>query len=536
MRGISILSVLLLIVVNVYAGPSIVGTFAQAGYTDWDPADSLLEFSQNANGVWEITLTLPAGDYLYKAVETDDWTCPIPTGTGNDQELTLDTEQDVTFKVYMHNIGQIDNDEIVFENINTPAVVGDFVDELTGGIVPDWTYNDTTKMNDNGINGDDVAGDDIYTYEAVIPAGDWEFKINAQNCWTPDGANIPFSSDGITPTKFTFNVADGSFTPGITSQDVTVTFQVDVSNLQEIGEIYLAGDFTNWQYEMEILSDPDQDSIYTGEHFFPSGSSLSQEYKFVNVLEDTILIWEYGANRSFIIDDSSPSQVLPVVAFYLGIISQDVTVTFQVDVSNLDEIGEIYLAGDFTAWTDSMEMLLDPDQDSVYTGDHFFPAGSLIEQQYKFVNFVNDTLMWEDDPNRILIIDDSNPTQILPIVTFNILTPVDDNIVLRNNTVILKNYPNPFPAQSGFQCISGNPRTTIVFKAPSRYRNLCLSIYNILGQTIKEYSVKNSGELLYVDWDGTDSDNSTVGTGIYLYRLSSDNGRVLQIRKMILLK
>jgi len=85
------------------------------------------------------------------------------------------------------------------------------------------------------------------------------------------------------------------------------------------------------------------------------------------------------------------------------------------------------------------------------------------------------------------------------------------------------NYPNPF-----------NPRTTIAFglPAPARVR---LSVYNILGQEVVSLV---DGPLPAgnheVDWDGRNDQGQPVSSGIYLYRLESDQFR--QTRKMMLIK
>jgi hypothetical protein len=87
----------------------------------------------------------------------------------------------------------------------------------------------------------------------------------------------------------------------------------------------------------------------------------------------------------------------------------------------------------------------------------------------------------------------------------------------------LSNYPNPF-----------NPKTTISFNlgAPSQVR---LTVYNVLGQEvatlIDEYL--GAGEHI-VDWDGTSQGGSSVGSGVYFYRLETENTAIT--KKMLLLK
>jgi len=84
----------------------------------------------------------------------------------------------------------------------------------------------------------------------------------------------------------------------------------------------------------------------------------------------------------------------------------------------------------------------------------------------------------------------------------------------------LTNYPNPF-----------NPSTVINFSIPQKGK-IDLSIYNIKGQQIRQYSIFNNQSSIF--WDGTDTNNQPVGSGIYFYKLKS--GDFEKTRKMILLK
>jgi len=93
------------------------------------------------------------------------------------------------------------------------------------------------------------------------------------------------------------------------------------------------------------------------------------------------------------------------------------------------------------------------------------------------------------------------------------------------NSVITKldNFPNPF-----------NPSTEIRYDL-SKETNVKLDIYNLKGQIIKtlisEYLQAGSYSTV---WDGTNSTNSLVSSGIYLYKMQTDYG--VNIKKCILFK
>ncbi|MCF7857745.1 MAG: FG-GAP-like repeat-containing protein [Candidatus Cloacimonetes bacterium] len=87
------------------------------------------------------------------------------------------------------------------------------------------------------------------------------------------------------------------------------------------------------------------------------------------------------------------------------------------------------------------------------------------------------------------------------------------------------NYPNPF-----------NPETTISFNITSdTERRTKLIIYNLKGQTVRKLKdeILTQGNYSVV-WNGTDDSGKNVSSGIYLYKLSSDD--FVETRKMLLVK
>jgi hypothetical protein len=134
---------------------------------------------------------------------------------------------------------------------------------------------------------------------------------------------------------------------------------------------------------------------------------------YINIYDSTDGNWYTGVQTQGGCGNQSPP-------FYLVITpatEQDVTVTFQVDVACLDTSwyhGLVYFAGDFCGWggCDPTRQMSDPDGDLIYEGSYTIPAGSNPSAQYKYNN---DNCTWESIGNRSFVIDDSSPTQILPI-------------------------------------------------------------------------------------------------------------------------
>ena len=133
----------------------------------------------------------------------------------------------------------------------------------------------------------------------------------------------------------------------------------------------------------------------------------------------------------------------------------------------------------------------------------------------------------DDDPDGFgLMIDDIT-------LSDSVYTHVGNEVVPASN-VKMYNYPNPF-----------NPTTTISFETTNLYENTQIEIYNLKGQKVKTLSVilsdaqhriEGTGKRTYsVIWNGTDQNNKSVSSGIYLYKLKA-GGRYTSTKKMILLK
>lgn len=96
-------------------------------------------------------------------------------------------------------------------------------------------------------------------------------------------------------------------------------------------------------------------------------------------------------------------------------------------------------------------------------------------------------------------------------------------ILIPGEFVLYENYPNPF-----------NPITTIRFGLPESQK-VELSIYDVGGNKVKTLlrDVVPAG-YHQVQWDGKDGLGKQVPSGIYIYRMSSDNKNL--VKKMILTK
>lgn len=88
---------------------------------------------------------------------------------------------------------------------------------------------------------------------------------------------------------------------------------------------------------------------------------------------------------------------------------------------------------------------------------------------------------------------------------------------------LFNNYPNPF-----------NPSTTISFNIPEA-GNVRIDIYNSVGELVKTLvnDFYNPGQYKTA-WNGTDVFGSTVASGLYIYRMTSQN--YIHSKRMLLIK
>lgn len=113
-------------------------------------------------------------------------------------------------------------------------------------------------------------------------------------------------------------------------------------------------------------------------------------------------------------------------------------------------------------------------------------------------------------------------TQDYYVTTDTAVVSLEENSQILPTFVLEQNFPNPF-----------NPTTTINYEFEATNLNLAkLSIFNVLGQAIKEFALTQpKGSVV---WNGTDNLGNDVSNGIYFYRLEA--GNQVETRKMILMK
>jgi hypothetical protein len=236
--------------------------------------------------------------------------------------------------------------------------------------------------------------------------------------------------------------------------------------------------------------------------------------------------------EDLIIDDSSN-------IYILGSLQNENTFTDMVTLkysSDGELIWDAIYSGE--GWNDyAAAITLDINNDIYITG--------MMEYWFNIIKYSSDgqqlwQIYWEDPDQRYdaylsdIVVNSSGDVYILGYNNYTGITLIKyvqpDFVGINNNiitevTFSLQNYPNPF-----------NPETTISFFTAVDAENAELVIYNIKGQKVKTLvnEVLPAGEHSVV-WDGKNTNNKAVASGIYFYNLKVDD-KIIATKKCLLLK
>ncbi|MBN1213128.1 MAG: SBBP repeat-containing protein [candidate division Zixibacteria bacterium] len=286
------------------------------------------------------------------------------------------------------------------------------------------------------------------------------------------GTSVPFASDYITIKLNSSGVQQWVSTYNGPSNDDDVPAEIGIDNA---GNVYISGD---------SRGDDDDNPDFATIKYFPNG--------------DTAWVRRYnGDDQGF---TASVDQV------------KDMAV---------DTVGSIYVTGrsysDAINAYDLVTIMYNTDGDEVWR--HISGLGG------------TSYALTCDNAGHVYVTGASQApsqtenTDICTIKLTKIISAVDEKISdqLPNGYTLEQNYPNPF-----------NPTTFIEYTVPRRM-HVTLTIYNLLGQEINTLvdEMKSYGTYR-ATWDGTDNAGRKVASGIYFYKLQSEDG--IQSKKMIMLK
>jgi hypothetical protein len=277
-------------------GPRVAGNIqAAAGIgTDWTPNpgnDANKMTDMDGDGVYEIVLTVPPGDYQYKFINGNEWGkdegVPNACATGGNRGITVGA----TAITQQYCFGRCETDCPTTTDVQVTLRVslGNDAPSANGvhvaGAFQGWNPGATALT--------DGDGDGIYEVTLTMQNGTYGYKFLNGNNWGTDeaipcdcnsGGNreivVPFTNQPVVMPVVCFRSCDTNC-PGGAAEGVT--FRVDMSGeALGPGGLFVAGSFQTplqWQKNVIQLTDPDGNEIYDvtvpivpGEH----------EYKFFN--------------------------------------------------------------------------------------------------------------------------------------------------------------------------------------------------------------------------------------------------------------
>ncbi|OFY52099.1 MAG: hypothetical protein A2W85_11775 [Bacteroidetes bacterium GWF2_41_31] len=246
----------------------------------WNTTDPAYVMNMNANGLYELTKSLDAGDHLYKVLEGDAWT--DPNYPGNDQHVILASTTSVTWKT---NI----NADLVTHML--PVMAGDFLTAIGGS---NWDPSELMgEMTD-------PEGDDIFTLVLTIPAGNYQGKVTLNHNWDQStGGNVSFITDGVNPTTFTYDYPNNSTTiSGPPPPTALITFIVNDATGKNYDGFALKGSWdANGQYDpswgggiehSDFYDDGSNGDAVAGDNIWTCQQDL--------VVDGGSNTWEWGVN------------------------------------------------------------------------------------------------------------------------------------------------------------------------------------------------------------------------------------------------
>jgi len=535
---------------------------------------------------WTVVVDVLEGSHEWGAIEDDGSTWGIWLIQGPNPSFTL-TGTTVTGQT-SYTIPPVGGYLDVTFTLTDP--LQQYVKIMYKGTATNW---DTIPMWDDGTHGDITANDGTWTVIINCPEGSHEWGAieddgSQWGIWLIVGPNLTFTVTGTTVTGTT------SYTlPVQASGDVT--WEVDMSVMTEVGiydqvndSLRIYGSFNGWgpnapAYLMN--QDAFNPDVWNLTVSFVNQSVGEMYYKFYVDVADTSNLWNDGWERPAstgggnrgVDFTGAASLIVPTVYYddvdpdYVIVDNSNIQVNFRVDMTpamngtlqpipfNPAEDLLYFISEEPTfmmtqGWADSDTMkviqLTDPDGDNVYTGSLMVadPAFNTFIYRYAFKDVSENA--WTAEPSgfsnfayRVRYIGQDAARNFpidpwtMPIDTwtnaeikpdqdtdpYTALGIEDLTVELPKEFTLYQNYPNPF-----------NPSTNFKFDLPEK-SHVKLVIYNVLGQEVARVVDENlkAGEYA-VSWNGLDNNGNLISSGMYFYKLETDN--YTAVKKLVMLK
>ncbi|MBT4383346.1 MAG: T9SS type A sorting domain-containing protein [Candidatus Marinimicrobia bacterium] len=552
----------------------------------WDPAATELT-DADGDGVYEVALDLEAGDYEFKFINGNTWggesddewagddpqDLPCQVEGGNNRLITVGDEHFEYGPVCWESCGACGEVNVTFRLDAQYEEVGSGV--YLAGSMQGWTPTNSPMSDADGDGVWEISmplmSGETYQYKFVLNGDGWETVPD--DCATDGNRTITVDAMNMVLDAVCYGGCQSCSGPPTVAN---ITFQADMTELLDFGWdgsthfLELRGGMNGWaagdNFEEDLL-DPALYSL-TKEVSAYVGDTLEWKYKAGPDESWNNNGWETTANRTFeftgediVLDPALPG-ILPT-----GELQNDVTVEFSItwhdgtlNANNSEPFPQapdtIIVNGSFlNCWctwgncmgsgcaepvSDDVPRLTDEDGDGIYTGVLELAAGHPNVITFKHGAYYPGV---EDVPgdngsmdneagfgaDKVIYIPSETSGAFLYEGVFGSNNPENPWLGIIGNGVIPQefavrgNYPNPF-----------NPITSIRFDIDIQ-SDVMVSIYNLMGE---EVITLHNGEMTpgqySVTWNAKDQSGIQVPSGMYLYRITSNNRA--KAGKMLLLK
>ena len=271
----------------------------------------------------------------------------------------------------------------------------------------------------------------------------------------------------------------------------------------DIGDaIYFTNYFMNpFQYPLNPLQYANSDVNLDN-----NGGTIADLVTLINIIAQ-------GGSHAYKLEGESGAKVVLNA-------DQDKANSFRLSYDSEIELGAFLIvldnenySGQYTNLTDDMSLIVFTDETTTRI--------LIYNLQGNYLSAGSHDLIELDGLNELQVSSIATATSAGQLVDAEYVAKYEN--YLPENFELYQNYPNPF-----------NPETNISFDLPAA-SSVRLTIFNILGEKVNVLIDENlpAGNHT-VSWNGQTEDNRMAGSGIYFYRLETDQHQ--QTKKMMLLK
>ncbi len=397
----------------------------------------------NADGVWETTLSLPAGTYEYKFAY-DNWagqetliagsSCTVTNSGYTNRTVTVSAAATLPTVCWASCVAcaQVPPSYTVTFRVNMQGQTGFTTPEVNG------TFN-TWCGNCNPLS--DANADGIWETTLTLQAGSYEYKFSAdgwgsQENLTP-GSSCTVTNNGYTNRALNLNanttldIVCWGLCTNCPPPTYPVTFKVDMANQTGFTTPEVNGTFNGWCGNCNPMTDANADGVWETTLNLPAGF---YEYKFAadswttqeSLTPGSSCTITTGANTNRTLTVGTAAQVLSTVCW--GSCSACVIGTpgctnaaasnynasatidngtclyatnFNVDMTCAGTaFTNVYITGPWCGWcgADTYNVLTDANADGIYNVTVNLPAGN-VEYKYMVDNWASQENLVDDMQN-----------------------------------------------------------------------------------------------------------------------------------------